>query len=64
MKQKIKQSLNSQKTSHSSPSQASYGMSIVRILEKADRVITAQHCPSTGHHIAKHQKKNIKILLS
>ena len=28
---------------HTSPSRASYGVSIVRILEKIDRVITAPH---------------------
>ena len=44
MKNNIDQSLNSQKTSFTSPSRASYGMSIVRILEKIDRVITAPEC--------------------
>ena len=34
----------SQQTPHTSPSRASYGMAIVRILEKIDRVITAPHC--------------------
>ena len=42
--QNINQTLDSQKTLHSSPSRASYGVSIVRILEKIDRVITAPHC--------------------
>ena len=32
------------KTPHKSPSQASYGVSIVRIWEKIDRVIMAPHC--------------------
>ena len=34
----------SQQTSHISPSRASYGVSIVRILKKIDRIITAPHC--------------------
>ena len=34
----------SQKSPHISPSWASYGVSIVRICEKIDRVITAPHC--------------------
>ena len=37
-------SINSQKTLHISPSRASYGVSIVIILEKTDHVITAPHC--------------------
>ena len=40
--QKVNQILLSQQTSHISPSQASYGMSIVRIVEKIDRVIANQ----------------------
>ena len=40
----INQSLYLQKTPHSLPSQASYGVSIVNILEKIDRVITALYC--------------------
>ena len=35
------QPLNSQKTPHTSPSRASYGMSIVRIVDKIDHVVTA-----------------------
>ena len=42
--QNINQILNSQKTPHSSPLWASYGVSLVRILEKIDSVITALHC--------------------
>ena len=38
--------LESQQTPHTSPSRASYGVSIVRILQKIDRVITAPHCMS------------------
>ena len=37
------QSLNSQKTLHTSPSQASSGIFIMRILEKIERVIMALH---------------------
>ena len=36
--------LTSQQTPHTSHSWASYGVSIVRILEKTDRVIMALHC--------------------
>ena len=32
------------KDTHISPSRASYGMSVVRILEKIDQVMTALHC--------------------
>ena len=35
---------NSQQTPHTSPSRASYGVSIMIILKKIDRVITASHC--------------------
>ena len=38
------QSLYSQKTSHTSPSRASYGMSFVKILEKIDQIIMALPC--------------------
>ena len=41
--QNMNQCLYSQKTPHISPSWASYGMSIVIILEKFDRVIMAPH---------------------
>ena len=42
--QNLNQTSNSQQTPHTSPSRASYGVSIVRILEKIDLVITALHC--------------------
>ena len=43
--QNVNQTPNSrQQTPHTSPSRASYGVSIVRILEKIDRLITAPHC--------------------
>ena len=45
--QNINQILNSQKTPHISPLRVSYGVSIVRICEKIDCVITASHC--TNH---------------
>ena len=38
------QALNSQKTSHTSPLRASYGMSFVSILMKNDRVIKGFYC--------------------
>ena len=41
---KMDQTFESQQTPHTSPSRASYGVSIMRILEKVDRVITAPHC--------------------
>ena len=49
LKQNINQTLNWQKTPHTSPSRASYRVSIVRIWEKIDCVITAPHCK---HRIA------------
>ena len=42
--QNINHTLNSQKTTHTSPSRAGYGESILRTLEKIDRVITTSHC--------------------
>ena len=44
LKQNIKQYFDPQKTLHSSTSRASYGVSIVRIWGKNDRVIAALHC--------------------
>ena len=41
--QNINQRLYLQKTPHISPYRASYGISIVNILEKIDRVITGPH---------------------
>ena len=38
------QALNSQKTPHTSPLRASYGMSFVSILVKNDRVIKGFYC--------------------
>ena len=43
------QILESQQTPHISPSRASYGVSIVRIVDKIDRVITAPHCTWNPH---------------
>ena len=56
--QNVSQILDSQKTPHTSPSWARYGVSFVRILKKIDRVITALQCiklqsflqPLTGGH--------------
>ena len=42
--QNLIQSLKYQKTLHTSPSRASYGVSFVSILENIDRVITAPQC--------------------
>ena len=38
--------LNSQKSSHTSPSWVSYGMAIVRTSEKMNHVVMAPHCSS------------------
>ena len=49
------QALNSQKTPHTSPLRASYGMSFVSILMKNDRVIKGFYCitePEPPQHIA------------
>ena len=40
----MNQALNSQKTPHTSPVRASYGMSFVSILMKNDRVIKGFYC--------------------
>ena len=45
------QALNSQKTPHTSPLRASYGMSFVSILMKNDRVIKGFYC-NCGNSIA------------
>ena len=42
------QALNSQKTPHTSPLRASYGMSFVSILMKNDRVIKGFYCMLCG----------------
>ena len=44
--QNINPTLDSQKSLHTSPSRASYGMSIVRYLKKINHVITAPHYPT------------------
>ena len=43
------QALNSQKTPHTSPLRASYGMSFVSILMKNDRVIKGFYCSSPNN---------------
>ena len=43
------QALNSQKTPHTSPLRASYGMSFVSILMKNDRVIKGFYCTFLSH---------------
>ena len=42
--QNLNQTSNSQQTPYTSPSQARYGVFIIRISKKIDRVITAPHC--------------------
>ena len=44
------QALNSQKTPHTSPLRASYGMSFVSILMKNDRVIKGFYCNEFGDY--------------
>ena len=44
LKQNINQSLNSQKTPHILPSGVSYGLSVVKILQKFNCVIVAPNC--------------------
>ena len=50
LRQNINQGLHSQKTPHNSPSRVSYGMSIVNIFEKTDRVIMTLLCTYTVHY--------------
>ena len=45
------QALNSQKTPHTSPLRASYGMSFVSILMKNDRVIKGFYCIPSSLHV-------------
>ena len=45
------QALNSQKTPHTSPLRASYGMSFVSILMKNDRVIKGFYCILSSYSI-------------
>ena len=47
--QNIDQAVNSQQTPHISPSQTSYGVSAVRMLEIIDHIIAAQHCSSVQY---------------
>ena len=44
LRQNINHKLNSPKTPHSSPSWMGYGVSIVRIIDKIDYVLTLPHC--------------------
>ena len=46
-RENFNQGLNSQLTPHMLPSRASYGVSLLRIMEKIHRVITAPHCTWT-----------------
>ena len=62
LQQNLNQTSNSQQAPHTSPSRASYGVSIVRIWEKIDRIITAPHCIMNqirtiiqpNQHVARH----------
>ena len=54
--QSIYQSWSSQKTPHTSPLQASYGVSIVRILDKIHSITMAPHCIWN-----KHRENNVLI---
>ena len=49
------QALNSQKTPHTSPLRASYGMSFVSILMKNDRVIKGFYCISVTESKTSHK---------
>ena len=53
------QALNSQKTPHTSPLRASYGMSFVSILMKNDRVIKGFYCTNNTQ---RHNKIIINIM--
>ena len=44
----INQGLHSQKTPHTSPSQMSYGMYVVRVLQKTDNIITTLYLTHWG----------------
>ena len=48
------QALNSQKTPHTSPLRASYGMSFVSILMKNDRVIKGFYCMYLNMYATQH----------
>ena len=56
----VNQTLKSKPTPHTSPSRVSYGVSIMRILKKTDRAITAPHCilhyPTAGLAFEEHIK--------
>ena len=49
----------SQQTPHNSPSQASYGVSIVRIWEKINRMIAIPHC--IAHHTGSKYKIQVTL---
>ena len=55
----IDPTLNSQKTHHTSPWRASYGVSFVSISDKNDRVIKSLYC--TRHHILSFDRIVINI---
>ena len=55
--QNVNHTSNSQQTPHTSPSRASYGVSIMGMLKKTDRVITAPQCNSTHNVIRVWQRQ-------
>ena len=57
------QALNSQKTPHTSPLRASYGMSFVSILMKNDRVIKGFYCNgwTWTHHWLKIKPRDLSV---
>ena len=57
------QALNSQKTPHTSPLRASYGMSFVSILMKNDRVIKGFYCTCMADYWCGPMQKKIKSLM-
>ena len=61
--QNVNQTSKSQHTPHTSPSRASYGVSIVRIWEKINRVITAPHC-SLCHSCGCQGDKRSRVITS
>ena len=55
------QALNSQKTPHTSPLRASYGMSFVSILMKNDRVIKGFYCIRQTSNISRTKSQNLNV---
>ena len=62
--QNLNHTLTSQHTPHSSPVRAMYGVSIVRILKKIDRVITAPLCIQPIREAYKALPLNVRSIFS